>query len=248
MDLVAFHGKQETKEFYLKRLNDHRLNDELIKGTYWENGRGCGIGCTVHSGDHAAYEKQLGIPRVLARLEDGLFEALPNGEAMLWPERFLSAIQPGADLSLIWPRFAVWMLVDAKWGVLQFALTEQSKTSIQSVADGYKSVIEGATPNWQEIAAAAAAAAADAAAAAAARWAAAAARWAAAAAADAAAAAADAAARWAAAADNAAAAADNAAAAADARWRSAQADKLIELLEAAVPARVSALPDGFKDA
>jgi hypothetical protein len=238
MHLVAFHGKQETKEFYLKRLNDHRLNDELIKGTYWENGRGCGIGCTVHSDDHGAYEKQLGIPRVLARLEDGLFEALPNGYAMLWPERFLSAIQPGADLSLVWPRFAVWMLIDDKWGVLQFATAEASKKSIQAVADGYKSVIEGGTPHWQEIAAAAG------------RWAtaAAAARWAAAAAAAAAdaadAAAAAAAARWAAA----AAARWAAAAAAAARWRSAQADKLIELLEAAVPARVSALPDGFKDA
>jgi hypothetical protein len=229
MDLVAFHGKQETKTKFLERVRAHREADELIKGIYWEKGKGCAVGCTVHSDDHGAYEKQLGIPRVLARLEDGLFEALPNGDAMLWPERFLSAIQPGADLSLIWPRFAVWMLVDEKWGVLQFALTEKSKTSIQAVADGYKSVIEGGTADWPQAAAAADAAAA------AGRWAAdaaaadAAGRWAAAA--DAAAAAAAAAARWAAA----DAAARWAAADAAARWRSAQADKLIELLEAAVP-------------
>jgi hypothetical protein len=234
IEMEAFLGKQEVKTKFLERVRAHREADELIKGTYWEKGKGCAVGCTVHSDDHVAYETQLGIPQILALLEDGLFEALPNGVAMLWPERFLSAIQPGADLSLVWPRFSVWMLIDEKWGVLQFALTKESKKSIKNVADGYTSVIEGGTPNWQEIAADAARWAA-AAAAAAARWAAdaaaaaaAAARWAAAAAA---AAAADA--RWADAAADAAAAARWADAAAAARWRSAQADKLIELLEAA---------------
>jgi hypothetical protein len=240
--MQAFLGKAEIKEKFLARVRAHRAADELIKGTYWENGKGCAVGCTVHSGNHATYETQLGIPRILARLEDGIFEALPNGSAMLWPEQFLSAIEPGADLSMVWPRFAVWMLVDKEWGVLQFAKTDKSKKAIQDVAAAYQSVVDGnkTKPDWATVrsaadAADAADAAADAAYAAAAYAAAAYAD--ADAAADAAAYAAYAAAAYAAAAyadaDAAADAAAYAAYAAAARrteWRYAQAKKLIELL------------------
>jgi hypothetical protein len=140
--MKAFLGDPGIKEKFLSRVRAHREADELIKGSYWEGGKGCAIGCTIHSGKHPDYEWLLGIPQILARLEDEIFESLPNGSAMLWPERFLSAIEPGADLSLVWPRFAVWMLGDEKWGVLQFAKSARSKRSIQSVADAYRSVID----------------------------------------------------------------------------------------------------------
>ena len=214
--MISFHGKQEIKDFYLNRVHQHVVNDELIHGVYWEDGKGCGIGCTVHSGSHAAYEKELGIPRILARLEDGIFESLSNGRSKLWPEQFLSAIEVGQDLSLVWPRFAVWLLTDKWHGVLQYAKTQKSKIAIQNVADAYKSIVEGQKKeiDWYKLRSA------DAAAAYAAAYA-------------------DAAAAYAAA--YAAAAADAAAyaAAADARFskrqehREAQANKLLELLRAA---------------
>jgi hypothetical protein len=46
-----------------------------------------------------AYERELGIPKVLAHLEDEVFEGLPATIANDWPELFLSAVRPGADLS-----------------------------------------------------------------------------------------------------------------------------------------------------
>ena len=165
--MQAFLGKASVKRKYLSRVRKHRKADELIHGTYWEKGKGCAVGCTVHSGNHGDYETQLGIPRILARLEDGIFESLSNGKAQEWPERFLSAIKPGADLSLVWPKFAVWMLVDAKCGVLQFARNEITKKAIQDVADAYQGVANGNTDNvdWGKLRAAAYAAdAADAAA------------------------------------------------------------------------------------
>lgn len=115
--LRAFHDSQELKDHYLQRVRAHAAADRLIQGTGWENGRGCAVGCTLESYDHSRYPVELGIPRVLAHLEDRLFERLPKSEAMTWPERFLSVIQPGADLSMVWPRFAVWLLdVElAKW-------------------------------------------------------------------------------------------------------------------------------------
>ena len=135
--LIAFHGKQETKDFYIARIRAHRLADELIHGTGWENGKGCAVGCTLHKYDHAAYEVELGIPRILARLEDGIFESLSNGKSQEWPERFLGAIQPSADLSMVWPQFAVWMLADPKHGVLQFAKKKKPRKAIQDIADKY---------------------------------------------------------------------------------------------------------------
>ena len=231
--MIAYHGKQEIKDQYLARVKAHREADEIVKGTYWEGGKGCAVGCTIHGSSHAQYEVELGIPRILARLEDGIFESIPNELAMTWPERFLDAIKPGADLSLVWPKFAVWMLIDSQWGVLQFAKIQRAKEAIERVADLYSKQIEGVNlpvEVWRD--AAADAYAADAYAADAAAAAAAAAYAAAAAAAYAAAAAADAAY----AADDAAYAATAAAAyaadAADARrtWRIAQSEKLLELL------------------
>ena len=110
--LLAYHGDPAIKAKYLARVQAHREADELIKGQYWEDGKGCAVGCTIHGSKHARYEIELGIPQMLARLEDCIFEGLPNGNAKKWPERFLSAAQPGQDLSLVGWKFLHWLLTD----------------------------------------------------------------------------------------------------------------------------------------
>lgn len=90
--MKAFHNDPAIKGKYLARVRMHREADQLVKGQYWENGKGCAVGCTVHSSSHADYETELGIPRKLARIEDGIFEGLPNGQALSWPERFLDLL------------------------------------------------------------------------------------------------------------------------------------------------------------
>lgn len=157
--MLSYHGKQEVKDFYLARVRAHAAADELIHGTYWQDGKGCAVGCTVHSDDHAAYEAELGIPRILARLEDGIFEAMANGRSKQWPEQFLSAIKVGRDLSLVWPRFAVWLLTDKWHGVLRHAKTRKSKIVIQNVAEAYQSIVNGEKKetDWSKLRTAAAA-------------------------------------------------------------------------------------------
>jgi len=231
--MLAYHNRPELKSAVLAQLAQHREADRIKKGHYWERGKGCAVGCTLESlrqieglaelahADHALYERYLGVPMMLARLEDGLFEALPNGTSQAWPERFAAAIRPGADLSMVGPKFLHWLLSDADGPVQrQCAKRLALAASVQRVIDLYARWIAGAKPSdteWREASdvawrlRAAAADAADAAAAAA---------YAAAAAADAAA--------------DAAYAADAAAAAADAAAeRIRQADALIALLEAA---------------
>jgi len=142
-NMIAYHGKAEIKELYLARVRAHAAADELVKGVYWEKGKGCAVGCTVHSDSHRDYETMLGIPIELARLEDVHFERLENGDSKKWPELFLSSIRVGADLSMVWPKYAFWMLDG-----LPKQKDERVIKSIDSVRDLYAEWIDtGTKPN-----------------------------------------------------------------------------------------------------
>lgn len=119
----AFNSDPALKATIRRGLAEHREADRLVRGVYYDrrHGRGCGVGCTlatvarqtgavIKPSDHSAYATHLGIPTELAWLEDMLFERLSPGRHQAWPERFIGAIQPGADLSMVWPRLAVWLL------------------------------------------------------------------------------------------------------------------------------------------
>ena len=108
----AFHNDYRIKENVLAQLQVHYDADEIVKGSYWENGKGCAVGCTIHGSEHKEYEDQLGIPESLAHLEDFLFEAMPNESAKEWPIHFIEAVPVGADLSLVEHKFKYWLLTD----------------------------------------------------------------------------------------------------------------------------------------
>lgn len=142
--MLAYHNDPKLKESVLAEMEGHRKADTLIQDYgYWKDGKGCAVGCLIKSGNHGEYETRFGIQRILARLEDRIFEGLPKEEAKQWPERFLNAIPVGADLSLVWPKFAVFMLADKDHGVIKFAKKEKTKKAIQEVADLYQRIING---------------------------------------------------------------------------------------------------------
>ena len=111
-NLIAYHNDPDIKADILAQLNAHAAADEIVKGQYWEDGKGCAVGCTIHGDDHMEYEARFGIPMMLARLEDCIFEGMPNKEAKLWPMQFMDAIQPGSDLSLVGWKFLHWLITD----------------------------------------------------------------------------------------------------------------------------------------
>ena len=166
--MQAFHNDEKIKAKYLSRVRAHAAADEIIHGWYWENGKGCAVGCTVHSDQHRAYESELGIPVMLARLEDRLFEGLPNGESKLFPERFLNCIPVGADLSRVGWQFLYWLLTEELVGRDDPRVAKQ----IRACADVLLPLVKGAPVDREaalqahRVAHAAAAHAADAAAAA----------------------------------------------------------------------------------
>ena len=115
--------------------------------------------CTLNNYSHAAYETELGIPQAIAQLEDGIFENLEIKLAMEWPEKFLAAIEPGADLSLVMARWFVWMLVDPTDGVIKYVKSSKAKAAIQCVAELYQRQINGCEVSIEEFRETAAAAA-----------------------------------------------------------------------------------------
>lgn len=131
--MKAFHNDPKIKKKYLARLEAHYRADEIIQGIYWENGKGCAI---------SAYETELGIPSIIARLKARIFEGLPNECAKEFPLKFLKAVPIGADLSLVLYQFIHWLLVDETDGVISLS-NEQGKVSILKVADLFKQKING---------------------------------------------------------------------------------------------------------
>jgi len=222
--MLAYHSDPQIKTAILAQLALHREADEIVKGRYWENGKGCAVGCTIHSGQHVKYETRFGIPQLLARLEDAIFEGLPNGSAKEWPERFMRAVRPGADLSRVGWQFLHWLLTDKS--VNPGIDHDLVKDAVKQCADAIALFAKGESAAWSAASAARSAASAA--------WSAASAAWSAASAASA---------TWSAAS---AASAESAASAASAAWSAESAestarsaawvkisDKLVELLEAA---------------
>jgi hypothetical protein len=158
--MLAFHGDPKIKEKYLARVQAHRAADEVIKGQYWKNGKGCAVGCTIHGSEHSRYETELGIPVAIACLEDSLFEDLPNSESIKWPEDFLEAIPVGADLGMVIPQFLFWLLSDEEDGVIRHAVKfDLTRNAVQTVADLFAKVIHGEIVTMEQWSAAASAAA-----------------------------------------------------------------------------------------
>ena len=124
--LKAFNSDKKLKADMVAEVLNHQKQDRIIKGQYGIAGfdfKGCAVGCSIHSynlrygknietNNHSAYQTELGIPESLARLEDYLFETMPNDKAMKWPVEFMKAIKPGANLSMVAPKFIAGTLRD----------------------------------------------------------------------------------------------------------------------------------------
>lgn len=155
--MTAFHGSDELKKRYLARVRSAEQMDNIVKGTYgaisntgW---RGCAVGVIMHGTDHAALAAALGIPQQVIDLLPDIHDNLPDAEAQTFPARFIEAIPVGADCTLVWPQFAVWLLTDPADGVLRIATRPQTQTVIARVAAMYTRRIAGdesSATEWQD--------------------------------------------------------------------------------------------------
>ena len=114
--MIAYQNDPEVKRLLLDEVRWHREQDKLVAGCYYDPERrvGCGVGCLTRdeTGGHAYLAGLTEVPEQLIYLLEAVFEGLPKGVREAWPERFWSAIAPGADLSRIWPQFAAALMRD----------------------------------------------------------------------------------------------------------------------------------------
>lgn len=48
MELISWHNDENLKATILQRLKDDHASERLVKGHYWENGKGCAVGVVLH--------------------------------------------------------------------------------------------------------------------------------------------------------------------------------------------------------
>lgn len=147
--MQAYLNKPNLKNEVLAQMAMHREEDNLVKGQYWEDGKGCAVGCLIKGDDHSQYETMFGIPKELAGLEDAIFEGLPNDKAMLWPEKFLNAFEVGKDYTKVRNKFAVWLLIDPNDGVIKF-MDSDNRNIIEDVANLHQRVVDNDPPKNME--------------------------------------------------------------------------------------------------
>ena len=82
----------------------HVAADSIAQGIYWDerSKRGCFIGCLAHSNDPRINEQTYGLPVVVQRIAESIFESLPDDEA----KAFFAALPDtvgcdGKDLSKV---------------------------------------------------------------------------------------------------------------------------------------------------
>jgi hypothetical protein len=158
--MQAYLNDPSLKEKILQQLQQHYDADEIIKGVYWENGKGCAIGCILHdqNGNHWRFESELGIPMILAELIDGLFEALPNAVAKEWPLKIMSTFETGRDYSNVWYKFVIWLLIDEQEGIIRFSKNDNTRKVILTIVNAHQKYLQSSpvtSDEWLQIAEAA---------------------------------------------------------------------------------------------
>ena len=82
----------------------HVAADTIVQGAYWdeETHRGCWIGCLARSNDPALNEAEYGLPVMVQRIAESIFEALPVDEAKAFFAALPDAVGcDGKDLSRV---------------------------------------------------------------------------------------------------------------------------------------------------
>ena len=130
----------------------HVAADSIAQGIYWDEGskRGCFIGCLAHSNDPEINEQTYGLPVLVQRIAESIFEALPEDEAKAFFAALPDAVGcDGKDLSKVG-----WQFLAAELRALP-AQTAEIQVVIDPVIAGMDLLASG--QEWADAAAGAAA-------------------------------------------------------------------------------------------
>jgi hypothetical protein len=85
------------------------------------------------------------VNQIVSKLSDLFYEKLQGDDKRTWPAR--SAVMPDADLSMVWPRFALWLLTEE---VPQYVTEERPLKSLADVVELYRQWVDRRKPEWSK--------------------------------------------------------------------------------------------------
>jgi hypothetical protein len=110
----------------------------VVQGQYWERGRGCFIGCLTHSDRADAVTDTFGMPLVLVRIAESIFEDLSRKDARAFFAAVPEAIErDGKDLSRVY-----WLFLDDIMRNLP-RQTGKVQVAVNRVIDGLGMILRG---------------------------------------------------------------------------------------------------------
>jgi len=131
---------------------EHIEADAVVQGDYWseDEQKGCFIGCLVHADRPDLIEERYGIPVMITKIAEAIFERLPADEAKQFFADFPAAINnDGKDLSRVGWQFLAQTLRDLP------PITAEVQDVVDLVVAGLDRLAEG--EEWSSAAARAAA-------------------------------------------------------------------------------------------
>ena len=169
--MITYNGDPVFKKQFVAEVVKHRKSDMVLQGTYGQqNGRwrGCAVACSLRSldilkgrkpkveyNDHPRFEREGLWPEWLARLEDAIFENLPQEQALLWPEKLAKAVPVGVDIEPVKWKFCAFLLSENIERVLVLDIKAELKEQVVSAIRQVLAIHENAisTGVWNESAA-----------------------------------------------------------------------------------------------
>jgi hypothetical protein len=156
--MKAFTDTTMTKPEMLSALLWHQKQDNFVRGRYFENGKGCAVGCSLESvarmkglaldySDHKEFEKHLGVPEWLARVEDVIFERVSIDRSKTWPLEFIEAVNEGSDLNQIKAPFMIFVL-KSNLDNFDHAKSPDVVKAINTCIDLWEKYPEGPSAAW----------------------------------------------------------------------------------------------------
>ncbi len=136
------------KKQYVERAKQHQAADEIVQGMYWENGKGCCVGCLAHASEnaHCELEKQTNIPKWLSRVADTLHEGQTKAASKKWPAKFIAAV-PEQVFTKEWSELEIDKRIKAPFSIM--VLESVLETFDHEKFPKVKSAIDGSIAVWK---------------------------------------------------------------------------------------------------
>lgn len=141
--ITAWFGESDLKSAVMERLREHRRMDTIVQGVYFNDGRGCHLGCITHASKntHRVAERLFGIEQRVGYWLEIIFERLPKEDCAAWVLESTEAIPVGADLSRCHHHFCAWLLGPSEL----LTITDDNRDAIEAVRVLHQRAASGLT-------------------------------------------------------------------------------------------------------